>query len=93
MPALGLEICCCKLAEFSLGSLVAEFSLSIVCLKVCRDYLYMMHCVSSSISMPLHFCVEEGVLAIKPVLSTSRLGHGPPCHLAGPTEQPQKRLK
>jgi hypothetical protein len=44
-------------------------------------------------SMPLHFCVEEGVLPIKPVLSTSRLGHGPPCHLAGPTEQPQKRLK
>ena len=31
MPALGLEICFCKLAEFSLGSLVAEFSLSIVC--------------------------------------------------------------
>ena len=27
MPALGLEICFCKLAEFSLGSLVAEFSL------------------------------------------------------------------
>ena len=46
MPALGLEICCCKLAEFSLGSLVAEFSLSIVCWKVCRDYLYMMHSVS-----------------------------------------------
>ena len=44
-------------------------------------------------SMPLHFCVEEGVLAIKPVLSTSRVGHGPPCHLAEPTEQPQKRLK
>jgi hypothetical protein len=28
-------------------------------------------------SMPLHFCIEEGVLAIKPVLSTSRVGHGP----------------
>ena len=27
MPALGLEICLCKLAEFSLVSLVAEFSL------------------------------------------------------------------
>ena len=39
------------------------------------------------------FCVEEGVLAIKPVLSTSRVGHGPPCHLAEPTEQPQKRIK
>jgi len=38
-------------------------------------------------SMPLHFCVEQGVLAIKPVLSTSRLPHGPPCHLAEPTEQ------
>ena len=27
MQALGLEICCCKLTEFSFGSLVAEFSL------------------------------------------------------------------
>ena len=42
---------------------------------------------------PAYLCVEEGVLAIKPVLSTSRVGHGPPCHLAEPTEQPQKRLK
>ena len=27
--------------------------------------------------MHLHFCVEEGVLPIKPVLSTSRLRYGP----------------